>query len=137
MKPEHAEAVIELVQKIQESFETTMTPEELAAREKRARDDDASGAFVYSANQSAQAFDDFATQSAIDALETMADEIHTVIEKRMEKLRAQALEVYYALEDLLAKDPGNEEYLHHMEEMQRAHQSQYGKPIPPRARHTE
>ena len=133
MKTEHAEAVIELVQKISAAFETTMTEEELAAQRNRERDDDTSSALVYSVEQRQAAFEEFATLGAMEALETMADEIHNVVDERMRKLYGDCLAVYYALEDLAAKDPENETYIHHMHEMETAHLSQYGRPIPPRA----
>jgi cysteinyl-tRNA synthetase len=132
MKTEDAEALIEVVNKIQASFETTMTQEELAAKLTREYDD-TSSRLVYSADQREAAFDDFATLAAIDALQTLADEMHAVIQARKDKLYHDCLEVYYALEDLLAKDPENPDYLKHMNEMARAHQSQYGRAIPGRA----
>ena len=97
------------------------------------RFDDTSSRLVYSTDQRETAFDDFATLAAIDALQTLADEMHAVIQARKDKLYHDCLEVYYALEDLLAKDPENPEYLKHMNEMARAHQSQYGRGIPGRA----
>ena len=132
MKTEDAEAVIDLVTKISTAFDATMTEEERAAREQRQRDD-TSAALVYSADQREEAVADFATHAAVDALQTMADEIHTVIEGRKQKLYADCLAIYYALQDLAAKDPENETYQHHMREMEAAHLSQYGRAIPPRA----
>jgi len=132
MKTEHAEAVIELVQKISAAFETTMTEEERTAQRKRERDD-TSSALVYSVEQREAAVDEFATLGAMEALETMADEIHNVIEARKLKLYGDCLAIYYALEDLAAKDPENETYAQHMGEMERAHLSQYGRGIPRRA----
>ncbi|HEX3582764.1 MAG TPA: hypothetical protein VH087_13435 [Thermoanaerobaculia bacterium] len=129
MKTEDAEAVIDLVAKISTAFDATMSEDERAAREKRQRDD-TSAALVYSADQREDAVADFA---ALDALQSMADEIHTVIEGRMQKLYADCLAIYYALEDLAATDPTNETYQHHMREMEGAHLSQYRRGIPPRA----
>jgi cysteinyl-tRNA synthetase len=131
MKTEDAEALIEVVNKIQASFETTLTQEELAAKVTREYDD-TSSSLVYSADQREAAFDDFATLAAIDALQTLADEMHAVIQARKDKLYHDCLEVYYALEELLAKDPENPNYMKHVNEMQRAHLSQYGKAIPGR-----
>jgi hypothetical protein len=51
----------------------------------------------------------------------------------MRKLYGDCLAIYYGLEDLAAKDPENETYVHHMREMETAHLSQYGRPIPGRA----
>ena len=133
MKTEDAEAVIELVTKISAAFEATMSEEELAAKRKRDRGDDTSSALVYSADEREVALDDFATLSAMDALETMADEIQIVIEARKQKLYGDCLAIYYALQDLAAKEPGNETYIEQMREMETAHLSQYGRGIPPRA----
>jgi hypothetical protein len=132
MKTEDAEAVIELVGKISTAFEATMTDNELAARPARSWSD-ASSTAVYSTEQREDAYEDFAAVTAMESLATMADEIDRVIGARMQKLYGDCLAVYYALEDLAAKDPTNETYIHHMHEMETAHLSQYGRPIPPRA----
>ena len=132
MKTEDAEAVIELVGKITTAFDATMTEEERAVRDKRQRDD-TSSTVAYSAEQREEAFEDFAALTAMESLQTMADEIDRVISARMQKLYGDCLAVYYALEDLAAKDPKNETYMHHMREMETAHLAQYGRAIPPRA----
>jgi hypothetical protein len=132
MKTEDAEAVLELVGKIATAFEATMTDEERAARSVVPQDD-ASSAVVYSTEQREDAYEDFAAVTAMEALAGMADEIDRVISARMEKLYGDCLAVYYALEDLAAGDPSNETYVEHMREMETAHLSQYGRPIPPRA----
>ncbi len=132
MKTEDAEAVIGLVAKISTAFDATMTEEERAARQQRQRDD-TSAALVYSADQREDAVADFTALTAVDALQSMADEIHTVIAGRMQKLYADCLAIYYALEDLAAKNPDDESFQHHMREMEAAHFSQYGRAIPPRA----
>lgn len=131
MKTRDAEAVLELVGKISTAFEATMTDEERAARS--VAPDDSSSAVVYSTEQREDAYEDFAAVTAMEALSSMADEIDRVISARMAKLYGDCLAVYYALEDLAAKDPANETYIEHMREMETAHLSQYGRPIPPRA----
>lgn len=132
MKTEQAEAVLELVGKISTAFEATMTEEERAARPTPQRDD-SSATYVYSADQRDDAYEDFNAVTAMEALSGMADEIDRVISARMEKVYGDCLAIYYALEDLAAKDPSNETYIEHMREMETAHLSQYGRPIPPRA----
>ncbi|HEY2092878.1 MAG TPA: hypothetical protein VGJ81_13395 [Thermoanaerobaculia bacterium] len=132
MKTEDAEAVIELVGKISTAFEATMTEGELAAKS-AIRPSDASSPLVYSTEQREDAYEDFAALTAMEALASMADEIDRVIGARMQKLYGDCLAVYYALEDLAAKDPSNETYIEHMREMETAHLSQYGRAIPPRA----
>lgn len=132
MKTEDAQAVLELVGKISTAFEATMTEEERAAKAAIPRDD-SSPALVYSTEQRDDAYEDFAAVTAMEALSGMADEIDRVISARMEKLYSDCLAIYYALEDLAAKEPTNETYIEHMREMETAHLSQYGRPIPPRA----
>ncbi len=131
METRDAEAVLELVGKISTAFEATMTDEERAARSVTPHDD-SSSAMVYSTEQREDAYEDFAAVTAMEALSSMADEIDRVISARMAKLYGDCLAVYYALEDLAAKDPANETYIEHMRAMESAHLSQYGRPIPPR-----
>ena len=95
--------------------------------------DHSTSTVVYSTEQREDAYEDFAAVTAMEALASMADEIDRVIAGRMQKLYGDCLAVYYALEDLAAKDPANETYVEHMREMETAHLSQYGRPIPPRA----
>ena len=132
MKTKDAEAVLELVGKISTAFEATMTEEERASRP-TPQQDDSTSAFVYSTEQREDAYEDFNAVTAMEALSGMADEIDRVISARMEKIYGDCLAIYYALEDLAAKDPTNETYIEHMREMATAHLSQYGRPIPPRA----
>lgn len=132
MKTEDAEAVLELVGKISTAFEATMTDEERASKAALPHDD-SQAAVVYSTEQREDAYEDFAAVTAMEALSSMADDIDRVIAGRMQKLYGDCLAVYYALEDLAAKDPSNATYIEHMREMETAHRSQYGRPIPPRA----
>ena len=131
MKTEDAEAVLELVGKISAAFEATMTDEERAARLTAPRDK--SSALFYSNEQREDAYEDFNALTAMEALSSMADEIDRVISARMEKVYVDCLAIYYSLQDLAAQDPTNETYIEHMREMETAHLSQYGRPIPPRA----
>ena len=131
MKTEDTEAVLELVGKISTAFEATMTDEERAARATPRRDE--SSTMVYSTEQREDAYEDFNALTAMEALSSMADEIDRVISARMEKVYVDCLAIYYSLQDLAAQDPANETYIGHMREMEAAHLSQYGRPIPPRA----
>jgi hypothetical protein len=49
----------------------------------------------------------------------------------MEEAYRWALDAYYTAEEL-ARDPAHAELVPHVEAMQRAHEAQYGKPIPPK-----
>src|ERR1051325_1355580 len=74
---------------------------------------------------------DFEMESVAEALESMADELHAAIEAAQAKAVAQALEIYYAAEEL-AKDPAHADLIPHVEAMRAAFERDFGKPIPPR-----
>jgi hypothetical protein len=74
---------------------------------------------------------DFETESVAEALESMADELHAAIEAAQAKAMAQALDVYYAAEEL-ARDPAHADLIPHVEAMRAAYEHDFGKPIPPR-----
>jgi hypothetical protein len=126
-----ADAVLRLVHEVTVSFEAQLTPEERLAMQNRTFDDQAS-TFVYAADEREQAMSDFDTLAAADALGALADEIQFCIDRRMEEAYRKALDVYYTAEDL-ARDPAHAELIPHVEAMRRAHEKQYGKPIPPLA----
>jgi hypothetical protein len=126
-----ADAVLRLVHEVTVSFEAQLTPEERLAMQNRTFDDQAS-TFVYAADEREQAMSDFDTLAAADALGALADEIQFCIDRRMEEAYLKALDVYYAAEDL-ARDPAHAELIPHVKAMRRAHEEQYGKPIPPLA----
>ena len=75
--------------------------------------------------------EDALLQFAADGLGELADAIQTIIDQRMEKLYRQALEVYYAAEEL-ARDPAHADLIPHVEAMRRGHERDYGRAIPPR-----
>lgn len=78
--------------------------------------------------------DDFATLAVADALADLALKIRTIIERRKEELYRKCLEVYYATEEL-SHDPAHAELIPHVEAMRRAHERDYGYPIPPKRGH--
>jgi tRNA A37 threonylcarbamoyladenosine dehydratase len=126
-------AIMLRVSEITTTFEATLTPEERLELKRRTEDDKGS-TVVYSTADREQAMNDFEMLAAADALESLAGQIQTVVDRKMEKLYQQALEVYYAAEEL-AKDPEHADVQAHVEAMQRAHVSQYGRPIPPKRVH--
>ena len=74
---------------------------------------------------------DFEGESIAMAAEAMAAELRaTVIEVEARAL-AQALEVYYAAEEL-ARDPEHAGLIPQVEAMRAAYERDYGRPIPPR-----
>lgn len=80
---------------------------------------------------SGDAMRDFEEQAVVDALESMADELHAAIEEKREKLFNDAMNVYYTAEEL-AKDPEHANLIPHVEAMRAAYERDFGKPIPPR-----
>ena len=77
--------------------------------------------------------EDALLEFAADAVSELAASMHTIIDQRMEKVYRDALEVYYAAEEL-ARDPANAHLIPHVEAMRRGHEKDYGVPIPPRER---
>ena len=74
---------------------------------------------------------DFEWESVEIAAQSMADELHEAIEEARAKALAQALEVYYAAEEL-ARDPAHADLIPTVQGMREAYEREYGKPIPPR-----
>jgi len=125
-----AEAVLQLVNEAKLTFEAELTPDERLAMKNRPADDQSS-AIVYSAYEREEAMSDFEAVAAADALGALADEIQFFIDRRMEDAYRKALHVYYTAEKL-ARDPEHAELVPHVAAMRRAHEEQYGKPVPPK-----
>ena len=79
----------------------------------------------------ARSLEDFENLAVVEALESLADDVHAAVEEARETAYRQALEVYYAAEEL-ARDPEHADLIAQVEAMRQAHQSSYGRPIPPR-----
>ena len=86
---------------------------------------------IMSAGTGDDAMTDFEMESVAMAIESMADELHAAIEEQNEKALSQALDVYYAAEEL-ARDPAHADLIPHVEAMRAAYEHDFGKPIPPR-----
>ncbi|HUP58846.1 MAG TPA: hypothetical protein VNA69_00350 [Thermoanaerobaculia bacterium] len=125
-----AEAVLQFVSEATASLEAVLTPEEREAVN-RGRSEDETPSLVYSEGERGQALEDFELLAAADAMSGLANDIQAMIATRMDKLYRQGLEVYYAAVEL-AKDPEHAHLIPHVEAMRKAHEAQYGKPIPPR-----
>ena len=80
---------------------------------------------------SGDAMADFEQQAIIDALQSLADDVHAGVEEKRAKMMEKALEIYYVAEEL-SKQPENAHLIKHVEEMQRAYQAEFGRPIPPK-----
>ena len=74
---------------------------------------------------------DFESESIAMAAESMAAELRAAIEEAQAKALSQALEVYYAAEEL-SRDPAHADLIPHVEAMRAAYERDYGTPIPPR-----
>ena len=78
-----------------------------------------------------ESIEDFDYETVLEALETTMTQLNAVIEEKRAKAIAQALEVYYAAEEL-ARDPAHPEVISHVEAMRKAYEEEFGKPIPPK-----
>jgi hypothetical protein len=72
---------------------------------------------------------DFELETVADALETMVEETNAVIEALDESLFEQALDIYYAAEEL-ARDPEHAHLVEHVEKMRRSYEAEEGRSIP-------
>jgi len=75
--------------------------------------------------------EDFDLMAVADGLEAFADDIQAVIEQKHAAALVKALEIYYVTEEL-ARNPEHADLIPHVENMRRAYEKQYGKPIPPK-----
>jgi len=124
-----AGAILDVVGKASAIFQKALTPEELALMQQQGKEDELPA--TYAAEEGSLAESDFELAAAADALGTLAGQIQSVIDRRMEKLYEEALEVYYVAEEL-ARDPEHADVIPHVEAMRRAHENSYGRPIPPK-----
>ena len=102
-------------------------PEEMRRPRPRAAETTSRTSFPMSADAMA----DFEQEAIIEALQSLADDVHAGIEEKRAKMLEKALEIYYVAEEL-AKQPENAHLIPHVEEMQRAYKAEYGRPIPPK-----
>jgi hypothetical protein len=80
----------------------------------------------------ARSIEDFEMAAVIEGLESLADDVHAIVEEKQAKVLDEVLKIYYVSEEL-AREPGNEELVKYCEEMRTAYQKDYGRPIPSRA----
>src|SRR5262245_4996610 len=116
MNQESAAEILRVVNRMTEAFRGTMTEAERAALESKHAGEPERAAM---------------TEFTIDALQTLADDMQSVLDRRREMVYRQALDVYYAAEEL-ARDPRHAHLLEHVEAMRRAHEREYGHPPPRR-----
>jgi hypothetical protein len=131
--PIDTDALLQAVGELRMAFERTLTPDVRAALPQPPATDEAAP-YMFSAVHKQEAMKDFAFESAIETMELLAEQARFAAEMKREQAYQMALRIYYAMEDALVTDPDNAELAAHMENMQRAHMSQYGTPIPERDR---
>lgn len=129
-QPVDPAALLRVAGDVQAAVERALTPEEYAALMRRTGEH-AGSAVVYAADEKEQALDDFALDAAIESLELLAAQVRALAEQQMDAAYRMALDVYYETEEL-SRDPEHAHLIEHVEKMRRAHESQYGRPIPPR-----
>ncbi|MCU1244956.1 MAG: hypothetical protein JWN02_866 [Acidobacteria bacterium] len=74
---------------------------------------------------------EFDYQAVTDGLESVTAELSAALDAAQQKMLDQALDVYYAAVEL-ARDPVHAEMIPHVEQMRRAYEQSYGRPIPSR-----
>ena len=107
------------------AFRGTLTDEERAALDAKHENEAPSAAYAVATRE------DATIEFTIDALQTLGNDMQSILDRRMEKLYREALEVYYATEELAAK-PEHAHLREQLEAMRAAHERQYGCPPPPR-----
>jgi hypothetical protein len=125
MSEESAADILRVANDMTEAFRSTVTEEERAALDAKHANEPESA--VYAAGSREEAMTEF----TIDALQALADDMQSVLDRRMETLYHRSLDVYYAAEEL-ARQPEHAHLVEHVEAMRRAHEKEYGVPPPPR-----
>ena len=77
----------------------------------------------------ARTVEDFEAAAVVEALESMADDLHAVIEEKRERALETALDIYYAAVEL-ARDPAHADLAEQVAKMEAAYERDYGRPIP-------
>jgi len=128
-KPD-TEAILNAVANASAIFQEALTPEERELMNRK-RDAEDRASASYAGSESAAAELDFEAEAAADALETLAGQIDSVIQRRLQAAYEESLRVYYIAEEL-ARDPAHAHLIPHVEAMRKAHRDSYGKEIPPK-----
>jgi hypothetical protein len=79
----------------------------------------------------AEAIADFEGESIAMAAEALAADLRATVAEAQAHALAQALEVYYAAEEL-SRDPEHADLIPQVEAMRAAYERDFGRPIPPR-----
>jgi malate synthase len=77
----------------------------------------------------ARSVEDFEYAAVLEAVEGLADEVRSSVDAAREQAFEQALDIYYAAEEL-ARDPEHANLIEQVEKMRQAYLSSYGHPIP-------
>jgi hypothetical protein len=125
MDEKSAAEILRVVNEMSEAFQSTVTDAERAALDAKHAGEPEGGAYAAGSREDAM------TAFTVDALQTLADDMQSVLDRRKEAAYRQALEVYYAAEKL-ARDPEHAHLAGQVEAMRRAHESEYGYPPPAR-----
>ena len=75
--------------------------------------------------------EEFEYTAVADALESLASDVQSAVDRAYATATEKALEVYYTAE-ALSHDPAHADLIPHVEAMRRAYEKSYGKPIPPK-----
>jgi hypothetical protein len=82
-------------------------------------------------DMSADSVQEFEYAAAIEGIESVRREVSAAVEAAEEKLLNDAMNVYFAAEEL-SRDPEHANLIDHVKQMREAYQQSYGTPIPTR-----
>lgn len=77
--------------------------------------------------------EDLGWAAVIEAAESLADEIQTMVDQKRARLFQDCLTIYYALEEQV-RDPEHAHLIPLVEQMREAYQRDFGVPIPPKGK---
>ena len=127
------EQALDLLAEIERTMDSRLTEEEREFVAARARTlDGHGGQRMFAPGEEAEAEELFDLVATRDALGALVEKMDAALELKQEKLYAAVLEIFYALEEALARDPANEDLKKQVDQLRAAHLQDYGKPIPPK-----
>jgi hypothetical protein len=77
--------------------------------------------------------EDLEWAAVIDAVESLADDVQTMVDQKRARLFQDCLKIYYAMEERI-DDPEHAHLIPLVEQMREAYQRDFGRPIPPKGK---
>lgn len=77
--------------------------------------------------------EDFEWAAVIDGIQSLADDVRTMVDQKRTQAIEAALKIYYTAEEL-SRDPEHADLIPLVEQMREAYQRDFGRPIPPKGK---